>query len=88
MQEQRNKALKSAEHSLKIARAREAAKDAALKASKAKARLDATKNRRGKALASSLSRGGKVLFKSLRSAGEGLIEQKPARRRKRSIKRR
>jgi len=88
LQEQRNKALKSAERSLAVAKAREDAKDAAIKKSQAKARLNAVSNRRGKAMLSSLSRGSKVLVKTLRDAGEGLIEQKPARRRKKAIKKR
>lgn len=91
LQKQRNSDLLKAKQYLAKAEARESAKDAALKKSQAKARLNAASNRRGRALASQLSRGGKVLFKSLRSAGEGLIEQKPARRvkhRKKATKKR
>ena len=84
LQERRNKSLKEAQRHMDLARAREDAKDATLKKSQAKARLNATKNRRGKAMLSSLGRGGKVLLKDLR----GRIEQKPARRRKKSVKKR
>lgn len=78
LQKQRNKALRDAKRSLALAKAREDAKDAALKKSQAKARLNATKNRRGKVLLGQLSKGGKRLLRDLR----GRYEQKPARRKK------
>lgn len=84
LQKKRNKDLKKAEQYLAKAKAGENAKDAALKKSQAKARLNATKNRRGKAILSSLSRGSKVLLKDLK----GRIEQKPARRKRKSVKKR
>jgi len=82
LQEQRNKALKSANRSLAVAKAREDAKDAKLKKSQAQARLNATKNQRGKVLLSQATSRGKSLLKDLR----GAIEQKPARRKKRTTK--
>ena len=82
LQEQRNKSLKEANQYITRAKAKEDAKDAALERSKAKARLNASKNQRGKALLSSLSKGSKVLLKDLR----GRIEQKPARRKRKSTK--
>ena len=82
LQKQRNKNLRKANQYLSKAKAKEDAKDAALKRSQAKARLNATKNQRGKALLAQVSSGGKSLMKDLR----GAIEGKPARRKKRTTK--
>ena len=84
LQEQRNKSLRDAGKALTLAKAREDAKDAALKRSQAKARLSATKNLRGKKLLSQVSSGGRKLLKDLR----GAIEQKPSRRKGRKVAKR
>ena len=84
LQKQRNKSLREAERYLTKAKVKEDAKDAALKRSQAKARLNATKNLRGKAILASLSKGSKSLLKDLK----GAIEQKPVRRKRKSTKKR
>ena len=77
-QKQRNAALRQAKKSTKIAQAREDAKDAAMASSQAKARLNATKNLKGKALLASLKKSGGALAKDLK----GFYEGKPNRRTK------
>ena len=78
LQKQRNAALKKAGQHIAKAQAREDLKDAALKKSQAKARLNATKNRKGKKLTSNLKKQSGLLLKDLR----GKVEKEARKARK------
>ena len=78
-QKQRNTSLRQAKKHTEIAQAREDAKDAAMASSQAKARLNATKNLKGKELLSSLKKSSGALAKDLK----GFYEGKSSRRTKR-----